>query len=193
MKTLGYIVVVLIALAMISSALDSGEDAKDEASATTSAQPSAAQASPPPPKQKPDTGRMSSGEYALLTAQLDAVDREAVQFAELMPKCAVLFEALQLADASTCIAEAYDGMEDDMLAAYAVADDLEGDVAKACLKALRLYKDRLDEFYTWIKSAAQAGTTLQMDAFAALADQSTQKTTRYRKARDWLLADCEPR
>jgi hypothetical protein len=89
--------------------------------------------------------------------------------------------------------EAYDGLEDDMLGAYATAEDTEGDVARGCLKALRLYKDRLDQYYGYTKALAEAGFNLQAAEFSALAQRAGSESNRYRKGREWVLRDCEPR
>jgi hypothetical protein len=104
----------------------------------------------------------------------------------------VLLQAGELAEASDCIKEAYDGVEDDMIGAYATAEDLEGDVGKGCLKAVRFYKTRLDVFYGWMKQTAAAGENLQFEEFNALAGMSGRQTRRYRRGREAALAACSP-
>lgn len=68
----------------------------------------------------------------------------------------MLLSALEFADASECVSEGYAGVEDDLVGAFATADDLESDVAKGCLKALRLYKDRPDVLYGAMKTTTRA-------------------------------------
>jgi hypothetical protein len=135
---------------------------------------------------------MSDGEYELFASQVADVDEEVAEFGDSLPKCGVLFQAQELAAGSECIEEADDGVGDDMLGAYATADDLEGDVKKACLRNLRAYKTRLDVFYGWFQQTAKAGKDLRFGEFARLARSSGVMTRRYQRAKGAALASCKP-
>lgn len=139
-----------------------------------------------------DTGRMSETEYDFFSSTLTEVDQEIDQFATKLQKCGVLMQALDLANASTCVGEAYDGFEDKALLAYAEADDLKEDVAKECLKVLTNYQARLDRFATYIGSLHETGANLQAEPFIRLAKRATNQTLRYAGTRDRVLAACSP-
>lgn len=144
-------------------------------------------------QQPVDTGRMSETEYENLARVLSEVDSELAEYGEGLGKCSVLLQALELADASECIGDAYKGVGNQMLVAYSTVEDLEGDTAKGCLKALKLYKQRLDIYYGWHEKTQDAGENLQFDEYNSLASLSGTMTNRYRQGRDWALRDCEPR
>lgn len=163
----------------------------EEAEAATTVEEEPEQAEEP--AEAEDTGRMSDTEYEFFAARIAEVGDEIGQYGETLPKCSVLIRALELAETSECIKEAYSGLEEDILTSYAVAEDYEADVAKACLKALRLYKTRLDAFYTWISTMSKAGETLQFDEFNTLAARSDIEFKRYTQASKWVLTDCAPR
>lgn len=194
----------LIGLLLVISVVAGDETevtaAQDTTPATTQAGPAttAAEREDPPTTttaaaEPPDTGRMSEGEYALFSSQLAEVDDELFEYGEKLQKCGVLMQALQLADASECVTDAFSGVESDMLGAYTTAEGYEGDVAKACLKALKLYKERLDIYYGWQTQTKKAGENLQFDEFTTLASLAPTMSKRYRQARDWALRDCAPR
>lgn len=173
-------------------------DPTTEATVTTEPEPTTeAMAPTDPDAEEPapdaDTGRMSDGEYETFQRSLAEIDAEMVEYGEKLGKCSVLLQALELADASECIGDAYSGTGNSLLAAYATTEDLEPDVSKQCLKALKLYKRRLDVFYGYMQTTVEAGENLQFDEFTVLAKQSGARTKRYRQARDWVLTDCEPR
>jgi hypothetical protein len=68
-----------------------------------------------------------------------------------------------------------------------------GDVAKGCLKALWLYKDRLDVLYGVMKETTRAAERLRFEAFNQLAPALQRFLRRYRQGRERVLADCGPR
>jgi hypothetical protein len=188
-KILLFTVLGLVALVVIMVALPSGGDEDDTPIATEASEP---ESETSPPAEDADTGRMSDGEFGLFERQVSDIDTELNQYSEQLPKCAVLIQAQALADASTCISDAYDGLEGDMLGAYASVENLESDVAKGCLKALRLYKQRLDVFFGYMKTTNTAGANLQFEEFSVLANDSTRQARRYRQAKGWALDACAP-
>jgi hypothetical protein len=180
--------------AATGSTTTTAETQPDTTEATTTEAESPPTTAPATTETKPpDTGRMSDGEYANFSRVLSEVDSELSDYGDGLAKCSVLFEALQLADASDCIGEAYAGVGDQMLVAYSTAEDLQGDVATACLKALKLYRQRLDVYFGWHERTQDAGENLQFDEYNTLASLSGSMTKRYRQGRDWVLRDCEPR
>jgi hypothetical protein len=191
---------VILGLVVLGAALSGGGDDDDSAQpaattaevatpATTEAATTAAATTEAEPV---DTGRMSQGEFDTFSGRLDAIDAEVFEYGQGLQKCSVLLQALELAEASDCIGEAYEGVGDDMLLAYSSAEGLEGDVAKRCLTSLRAYKQRLDVFYGWHERTQDAGENLQFDEFNRLAGQSGAQGRAYSRARARVLRDCAP-
>jgi hypothetical protein len=185
----------VVAALILLGALLPSEGTKDETASPAPPPPPAQPAEPPPPAPpaaEVDTGRMSDGEFELFSQSVAEVDDELGQFGEMLPKCAVFIRALQLSDASDCLDEAYSGVEEDMLGAYAIADDTEGDVAKTCRRRLRGYKSRLDAYHGYTKTTVAAGSNLQFEEFSRLANRAGRQSRLYRVARDAALAACAP-
>jgi hypothetical protein len=139
-----------------------------------------------------DTGRMSEGEFEFFSNALTEVDEEIDQFATTMGRCGVLFQALEVAEGSECVDEAYSGFEDKALLAYAEADDLKDDVAKDCLTALTRYQERLERFATYVGNLHEAGANLQTARFIKISKRARAETARYATARDVALLQCSP-
>jgi len=169
------------------------EAATTEAATTEAATTEAATAEAAETETEPvDTGKMSEGEFETFSDRLDAIDAEVFEYGQELQKCSVLLQALELAEASECVGEAYEGVGDDMVLAYSMAEDLEGDVGKRCLKTLRAYKQRLDVYYGWHERTQDAGENLQFDEFNTLAGQIGAQNRAYSRARVRVLRDCAP-
>jgi hypothetical protein len=193
------VLAVLVGLTILGALLPSDDDEASSGSPTTTVaepqpepEPEPEPPPPPPPPSERDTGRMSDGEYAAFSDQVDEVDREVAEYGEGLRKCGVLIQAFELAEASECIDEADNGVGDAMLAAYFGAEELEGDVGKACLKNLKAYKNRLDVFYGWYERMTKAGKDLQFEEFNQLAQLTGVMTRRYQRTKRAALASCAP-
>lgn len=157
-------------------------------STAASSEPSS---SPPPPST--DTGRMSQGEFDSLTTPMQDLASEESDFGtQISSKCRVLMTALELADASTCIHDAWSGTYDKGLAVYSTIDDLKGDVGDGCKTTLLAYQDALDRFISTQDRAAKAGENLQFARFTALAKGTVRLSKRYTRLQTKVLLECAP-
>jgi cytoskeletal protein RodZ len=139
-----------------------------------------------------DTGRMSDTEFEQFSGAVAEVDDELNQFGTTLQRCGVLLQALEFADASECVGEAYSGIEEDVGAALFLADDLKADVAKDCLKSLTAYENRLNHYANYVSSLHTAGENLQFRAFNRLANRARKEARAYARVRDVALMDCAP-
>lgn len=135
---------------------------------------------------------MSDGEFEQFSNALNEVDQEIQQFGTTLQKCGVLFQALQLADGSDCVDEAYSGFEDKVSFALFTANDLKDDVANGCLQAMTAYKARLNRFAAYVSNLHEAGSNLQAKEFLRISPRAGQETRRYAAARDVSLIACAP-
>jgi hypothetical protein len=196
----GAVLVVLVAIGLAVPATDNSDNksaaATTEAVTTTPAGTTEEAATTPEATTQEasdeDTGRMSEREFEEFSGALTEVDQEVQQFATTMQKCGVLFQALQLADASDCVDEAYSGFEDKVSFASFTVDDLNDDVAKECLQTMSAYGTRLNRFGNYVANLHEAGANLQAEKFLRIAKRAKKETRRYAAARDLALIACAP-
>ena len=139
-----------------------------------------------------DTGRMSDAEFEQFSGAVAEVDDELSQFGSTLQRCGVLLQALEFADASECVGEAYSGIEEDVGFALFTSDDLKDDVAEGCLKSLTAYENRLNHYANYVSSLHAAGENLQFRAFNRLAKRARKEAQAYASVRDVTLLDCVP-
>lgn len=178
--------VALIVLAAIFGETPEEEAAGDE---TRTEQTTA----PAKPAAKPeDTGRMSQGEFDRYMMWVRDVRKEQGQLADASPKCGVLIQAMELAEASECLDDAFDGLDVSMQVLSDTLAGLEDDVAKKCLVAVRQMKQATDGYANATTAAQQAGKNLQFDEFIAIADDAANQSTRFDARHNAMLAECQP-
>ncbi len=169
-QVVAWIIAVFVVLIVIGSATGSGNKSTSnttQGTASSTSTPSSSQ-SPAPTSTSTssgDTGRMSSGEYDQFTTAVDGVQHETEQFTTGAHKCSVIATTGDLGEFSSCMDDAYSGFNDKAVFADSQVEDLEGNVAKACLTHLRRYRVRLDALATFTKLVHDAGANLEVNAF----------------------------
>jgi hypothetical protein len=193
----GIVLLVLIVIGIAVPAPDDSEKTSAEAtSPTTTSAPAttseAATTQEAADTTDEDTGRMSDGEFQQFSNALTEVDQEIQQFATTLRKCAVLFQAFELADGSKCMDEGYSGFEDKASLALFTANDLKDDVAKDCLDATRTYTMAINRFANYLSAFHAAGANLQVANFRRLSKKARTETIRYRTLRELAERACSP-
>ena len=140
----------------------------------------------------PDTGRMTETEYETFARYANDFDGELSQYGQVIGKCGVLAQSLELAAASECVEDAWGGVWDSGQDAYLFADDYLDDTAKGCRKALATYKVRLDLFATALKRASEAGMNLNFEESLPLSRRANRLAKPYAKARNKVHLACVP-
>jgi hypothetical protein len=191
----GLVLLVLIVIGIAVPAPDDSENASAEATtptttsapATTTEEATTSEATTEEAADTTDedTGRMSEGEFEGFSNALTEVDQEVQQFGTTLQKCGVLFQALQLADGSDCVDEAYSGFEDKVSFAVFTVDDLKDDVANGCLQATTAYKARLNHFAAYVGALHDAGTNLQGQKVLRLSKRASQEAGGMRLSGTW--------
>lgn len=145
-----------------------------------------------PRAEAPDTGRMSEGEYAQLTDALDQYDSELVEFGDGVGKCGRIAEAGQLAEASDCIEEAYDGVEGQASLSLDTMDQLRGDVARRCRGALLRARRALNAQFAATATAAKFAEDLEFDVVVANQRTVERRGRAYRRSKVQVRRVCRP-
>jgi len=196
-QAISWIVVAVLGLAAI------GATGSDDSSGATTVATTKPASSPAPstdpangdatPSQPVDTGRMSDGEYDQFTGAVqDLGDEESDFGSQLGSKCRVEMTAMQFADASDCIHEAWSGTYDKGLIVYSTIDALKDDVGKGCRSSLLAYQHALDRFVSSQDAAVKAGENLQFGRFAALVKATTPLAKAYKRTNLRVLVECAP-
>lgn len=183
MRIIGVIAVLVVIGAIIISS--SGSNSKKNTST----------ASADTPAQAVDTGRMSGSEFDDLTLFTGRFKDEAATFiAGVAGKCGTLAAAAELAAASDCYSEAYDGVDDKAAGAYSVYTDLIGSTAKSCKRSMRRLRSALDSYTSALKVVEKLGENLvQGEALGvAAAKDAVSKSTRFDKRRRSASRACSP-
>jgi hypothetical protein len=197
------VVGVFIVLGIIGALAGGGDDDGDQAgneprreqpagSTTTERQP--APAAEKPAADDGDTGRMSQTEWEQARDAIFDVNGELRDYRQqVSERCSLMVQAMQVAEALDCIDDAYSGVEDKMALAYADLDDLQGDVAKKCLRAVEIATNVVN---TPLFQAAAAShrelASLDGDRITAgLAELNTQ-SARWGTASGNVLQLCAP-
>jgi hypothetical protein len=201
---IGAVATALVAIGLAVPALDDSantsaqvadeETTSEEASEDTATEPDPTTEEAVEEGDDGGTGRMSRGEYAWFTVFLGWLDEEIDQLETTLPKCAVRFQAFQLAAASECVDQAYHGFGRRVGFVNVTVNDLrdDEDVAKQCLEALNAYQKRLNSFDAFVELLHRAGANLQAERFTRIRRQATGQARAYRTARDAALLTCEP-
>lgn len=144
-------------------------------------------------KPKPDTGRMSEGEYTRFQDATNDLNRESLEFSEGVQKCVVIGQTGALADFADCMDDAYRGFRDSAEFAYFTADDLTKHTAKQCRASLRSYMKVLDAFAATVDRIHRAGSLLRLSELASASRALPAQSRRYVKFTRNALRACEPR
>lgn len=135
----------LIAIVLLFAAAGAGCSAEEDSSTETT---SSAEA------EHVDSGRMSGSEFEemrLFTRRF--LDEADTFIGQVTGKCGNLARAGELAAASDCGKDAYDGVDAKAGGAYSVYTDLIGSTAKTCRRSVRRLRTALDKYTTSMKVA----------------------------------------
>lgn len=185
---LGRLVVAMVCLATISgcAAEESGSSGDSDASTAASADGGGGGST--------DTGRMSDTEFDTWSMFADDATTEFQQFGEILGgKCAVLAGAGDLNGFSTCVEDAYGGVEDDAFQAINATDDVKGDTAKACRKALSRYRRATVKLGTIVQQVDRAGENLDVSGINFWAKQVPKVSNVYGAAYQQARVLCTPK
>ncbi len=169
-------VVALIVIAAIAGG--SGDEKKDDAATTT---PTAV-----------DTGRMSDGEFSSYMTMWSELLNENQQLGNDIQKCGVLMEALQLAEASKCTDDAFDGLDTNVRLLRTELDGVKDDVAKKCLVAVRQMVPAVDAYGSATDEARAAGKNLQFTVFEASVRDALNQHRRLQARHEGIIRECTP-
>ncbi len=186
MKPARLLAVLTLALAFAGCA-ETAETA-DTASPETKSE---AAAKPEPP----DTGRLSGGEYDTLKRSTTKFNMEAGEFGDGIGKCGVIASAGQLAEASSCIGDAFDGWDGAAALAYADYTDLIDASAKKCRTSLRRLRKTMDAYYSISEGLKKQAENLQLDGETAelLAPEVKKRRGAFNSRRGDAYSRCAPK
>lgn len=150
--------------------------------------------SPEPAAAEADTGRMSEGEFSLASSLVEDLDGEISDYREkTSSRCAVLVSALEVAEALECLDDAYSGVEDSFGATAYGLSEMEGDVAKKCLKALRIAGNLADRpFYNAARASKAALDSLEGGLIEVAVKSLDAQQKRWDSASSKMLTLCRP-
>lgn len=141
-----------------------------------------------------DTGRMSEGEFSMASTLVEDLDGEISDYREkTSSRCAVLVSALEVAEALECVDDAYSGVEDSFGATAYGLGELEADVAKKCLKALRIAGNLADRpFYNAARTSKAALDSLDGTAIGGAVKTLDRQQRAWDSASSKMLILCRP-
>lgn len=186
-KLVLWVVGVLVALTALGAIVGDGSDEKDEATKTTQEVSDSSKDS-----ETEDTGRMSKGEFDRYMDDWQAVRDEQQQLADGSSKCSVLLQAVQLADASECIDDAFDGLDTRLIMLYQELEDVKSDVAKKCLVAVNQMHAAVSDYGDAALAARDTGKNLQFETFTVALTELTNQQTRLQARHGGMLEWCMP-
>lgn len=185
---------ILVLAALFTIGALSGGD--KDAAAKPPATPAKAVEAPPeptPPAEPVDTGRMSADEWDRAhTAVTDANDAVTTYANTVGGRCALISGGGQLAEAITCIDDAYGEMETTVVGSYSDLDSLKGDVAKTCRKHVIDARDELDLLFRALSASKDLLTSGKFEGAKLATMVGTRQAKIWKRSSRAMLAGCRP-
>jgi hypothetical protein len=196
-------IVIVVGLLIIGGIAgdDSGEKSRDDNSAEPARvedkpekkTPAETPASETKRAEPADTGRMTSSELAEATDAIDGFSKEIGQYTDrVSTRCATIASAGQLAEASDCVSDAYDGIEDQAGVSFTLLDGLKDDIAKGCFKNVRRQLRALDGLYASVQVAKKVSQDLQGDLIKEAVKRLDRSQRIYDRVKIDVAASCVP-
>lgn len=137
-------------------------------------------------------GKLDEGDYSRLEITTERFEKEAGQFRDGVGKCSTIASAGQLAEASKCVSDAFDGWERAAGLAYTDYTDLMKVSGKTCRGSLVRLRGSMDSYFSGAKFVATEAENLRLDEFSAgvLEGKVDDRRSRYEKRRKAAYARC---
>jgi hypothetical protein len=186
---------VFVVLSIIGALAGGGGDEDEQASdEPTREQPSEQGRPDESDAENADTGRMSQTEWERARDAIFEVNGELRDYREQVgERCALMVQAMQVAEALECIDDAYSGVEDKMALAYSDLEDLQGDVAKKCLRAVEIATNVVNTpLFQAAAASHQDLASLDGDRITAGLEELNTQSRRWGNASGNVLQLCAP-